>query len=111
MRLIVVFDNTNAIQYYISMITSFKCKETKRIFDGRFSKRLPHEIQEIARRKLRYMNNAVSLNDLRSPPGNHLEHLTADRQGQYSIMINDQWRICFMWNNGNCADVEIVDYH
>lgn len=93
------------------MIITFKCKETKRIFEGRFSKKIPHDIQGIARRKLRLMNNAISLNDLRSPPSNHLEQLYGDREGQHSIMINHQWRICFKWKNGNCIDVEIIDYH
>ena len=93
------------------MINRFKCKETKKIFQGRFSKNLPHDIQETARRKLRIMNSAVSLNDLRSPPSNHLEQLYGDREGQHSIMINEQWRICFKWHNGNCVDVEITDYH
>lgn len=106
-----MFDNSIVKHYHFYMIITFKCKETKKIFAGRFSKKLPQDIQEIARRKLRLMNNAISLNDLRSPPSNHLEQLYGDREGQYSIMINDQWRICFKWHNGNCTDVAITDYH
>jgi proteic killer suppression protein len=93
------------------LIIGFKCKETKKIFEGMFSKKLPHDIQEVARRKLRMLNNAVVFNDLRSPPSNHLEQMSGDRQGQYSVRIDDQWRICFRWENGNCMDVEIIDYH
>lgn len=93
------------------MIKGFRDTETKRIWEGRFSKKLPGDIQLIARRKLRMLNNAASLNDLRVPPANHLEALKGSRKGQYSIRINRQWRICFIWDDGHVRDVEIVDYH
>lgn len=92
------------------MIKSFRSKETRSVWEGRFSKRLPHDIQPVARRKLRMLNNAVTLDDLRIPPANRLEALSGGRAGQHSIRINDQWRICFVWNDG-AEDVEIVDYH
>ncbi len=93
------------------MIESFKCKETEKIFSRNFSKKLPTDIQQIALRKLRMLSRSVSLNDLRIPPANRLEMLTGDRKGQYSIRINQQWRICFLWIDDNAYDVEIVDYH
>jgi proteic killer suppression protein len=93
------------------MIKSFRCKETKKIFGRRFSKKLPADIQEAARQKLLLLDAAVSVNDLRIPPGNRLEELKDDRKGQHSIRINRQWRICFVWKNGDALDVEIVDYH
>ena len=93
------------------MIRSFKCKEAAKIFDRRRSSRLPHDIQQVALRKLRMLNRAVTLNDLRVPPANRLEKLRGDRTGQYSIRINDRWRICFEWQDGDAYDVEIVDYH
>jgi proteic killer suppression protein len=75
------------------------------------SRRLPEDIQWIARRKLRMLNNAQSLNDLRVPPANRLEALKGELQGRYSIRINRQWRLCFRWSDGDAHDVEIVDYH
>ncbi len=93
------------------MIKSFQGKETKKIWGGQSSRRLPQAIQQIARRKLRMLNNARTLDDLRIPPANRLERLKGDRAGQYSIRINDQWRICFIWKQGDVLDVEIVDYH
>ena len=93
------------------MITNFKCKETKKIFDGTVSRKLPSNIQQRARRKLRMLNSAQELSDLRIPPSNHLESLAGDRVGQHSIRVNDQWRICFEWQNGVASNVEIVDYH
>ena len=93
------------------MIRSFKCPETEAIFRGERSRKLPYEIQRVARRKLRYLNYAKGLSDLRLPPGNRLEALSGDRQGQRSIRINQQWRICFVWRKGNAFGVEIVDYH
>ena len=93
------------------MINSFKDKETAKIWKGLVSRKLPVDIQNTARRKLRMLNNAVILKDLSIPPNNRLEPLKGNRKGQYSIRINDQWRICFRWENGNCVDVEIVDYH
>ena len=93
------------------MIESFKCKETKRIWNGLRSSKSPDNIQNKALRKLRLINAAQNISDLRNPPGNRLEALKGDRKGQYSIRIDRQWRICFVWNNGNASDVEIVDYH
>lgn len=94
------------------MIVSFKCKETKLIFEGYKSLHYPLDIQAVALRKLLILNAAASINDLRVPPGNRLKKLEGDREGQYSIRINDQWRICFIWTDeGNADQVEIVDYH
>ena len=93
------------------MITSFRDEPTESIWRGQFTKKLPNQIQAIARRKLRMLNAAQSLSDLRSPPANRREALAGDRAGQHSIRINDQWRICFIWVNGNAENVEICDYH
>ena len=93
------------------MIKSFSSKETEKIWRGEISTKLPTDIQRKARMKLRIINNSISLNDLKTPPGNQLEPLKGDRIGQYSIRINKQWRICFEWNEGNAYKVEIVDYH
>jgi len=93
------------------MITGFRDRETERIWQGTPSRRLPASIQRIARRKLRMLNNARRLDDLRIPPGNRLEALKGRRKGQYSLRINDQWRLCFRWAAGHAHDVEIVDYH
>jgi proteic killer suppression protein len=93
------------------MVKSFKSKETARIFARLRSTRLPHDIQQVSYRKLRMLNNAATLDDLRIPPANRLEKLSGDRAGQYSIRINDQWRICFEWIDGDAYNVEIVDYH
>lgn len=93
------------------MIQSFADPEAAMIWSGRRSRRLPADIQNVALRKLRLLNQARMLNDLRIPPGNRLEALKADRKGQHAIRINDQWRICFVWDEGGQANVEIVDYH
>ena len=93
------------------MIRNFADKEAVKIWDGTPSRRLPADLQTSARRKLRMLNNAENLNDLRVPPANRLEALKGDRRGQYSIRINDQWRICFRWADGDAHDVQIVDYH
>ena len=93
------------------MIRSFGNQETEKIWLGQRSRRLPQEIQATARRKLRMLNNAVSLSDLRAPPGNRLEALRGDRDGQHSIRINRQWRLCFTWLEGDAHGAEIVDYH
>ena len=93
------------------MIKNFRSRETEKIWNGVRSKRLPQDIQQIARRKLRMLNNARSLNDLRIPPANRLEALKGRRSGQHSIRINDQWRICFVWMDGDAVNVEIEDYH
>lgn len=89
----------------------FRSREVERIWRGEVSRRLPPDIQSLARRKLRMLNNAEVLTDLRIPPANHLEKLRGEREGLHSIRINEQWRICFCWHDGNAYDVEIVDYH
>ena len=93
------------------MIKSFRCKETQKIFSRRFSHKLPQNIQGKARQKLVFLDAATDLNDLRISPGNRLEELKKDRKGQHSIRINDQWRICFIWKDGDAFQVEITDYH
>ena len=93
------------------MIRSFKDKETEKIYEQQFSRKLPHGIQKIALRKLIMIDNADSLEDLRVPPANRLEALKGDRSGRFSIRINDQYRICFVYGNGDFYEVEITDYH
>ena len=93
------------------MIESFKCKETEKIFSRQFSRKLPTDIQTLAFRKLRMLNRSSTIQDLRSPPANRLEALAGKRKGQHSIRINQQWRLCFKWQNGSAYEVEIVDYH
>ena len=93
------------------MIVAFRDAETATIWAGQRSRRLPADIQPGALRKLRLLNNAKRLDDLRVPPGNRLEALKGQRQGQHSIRINEQWRICFIWKDNNAHQVEIVDYH
>ncbi len=93
------------------MIRSFRDKQTEAIWLGNAVRRLPTEVQEVARRKLRMLNNAQTLADLRIPPANRLEALKGDRKGQHSIRVNDQWRICFIWTGKDADSVEIVDYH
>jgi toxin HigB-1 len=93
------------------MIVSFASSETTRLWSGVRSRRLPTDIQAVALRKLRLLNNAATLADLRAPPADRLERLRGDREGQHSIRVNDQWRICFVWTEGGPAHVEIVDYH
>ena len=93
------------------MIKTFACKETERLFNRQFSRKLPQSIQRVARRKLEILDAAEVLQDLRIPPSNRLEKLLGDREGQYSIRINDQWRICFEWQVGDAYEVEITDYH
>ena len=93
------------------MIKNFKCKETEKIFNGKFSKKLPQEIQRRVLIKLHSLDVAEDVKDLLIPPSNKLEQLSGNRKGQYSIRINDQYRICFIWHDNNALDVEIVDYH
>lgn len=93
------------------MIRSFRDSETERIWRGERSRTLPQEIQQRALRKLEQLNAARTLDDLRDPPGNRLEALSGNRAGQWSIRINQQWRLCFVWSEGNADQVEIVDYH
>jgi proteic killer suppression protein len=93
------------------VIRSFKCKETEKIFNRGYAKKFPTDIQRIALRKLRMLNRAENLNDLNVPPGNRLEALKGKRKSQHSIRINDQWRICFIWQEKDALNVEIADYH
>jgi proteic killer suppression protein len=93
------------------MIRTFADKEAKKIWQGTPSRKLPTGIQQVARRKLRMLNNAATLDDLRVPPANRLDALKGNRKGQHSIRINNQWRICFQWKDGDALDVEIVDCH
>ena len=93
------------------MIKSFKDKETERVYSREGSSKLPRDIQQVALRKLRMINNAKNLNDLRIPPANRLEKLKGTHEGQYSIRTNDQWRICFTWREADAYDIEITDYH
>ena len=93
------------------MIRSFRCRETEKIWSGLKSRSFPGDIQNRALRKLRQLDAAQTLDDLRNPPGNRLEPLRGNRIGQMSIRINDQWRICFTWEDGDAQNVEIVDYH
>lgn len=92
------------------MILSFRCKETQALFEGRQARRFK-AVARVAERKLAQLHAAQTLEFLRSPPGNMLESLKGDRRGQYSIRVNDQWRICFVWTAVGPSDVEIVDYH
>ena len=93
------------------MIKTFASKETEKLFQREASRVLPTNIQRKARLKLEILDAVEKLDDLRVPPGNRLEKLSGNREGQYSIRINQQWRICVRWKNGDCYDVEIVDYH
>jgi toxin HigB-1 len=93
------------------MIQSFRCRETERLFHRDSVRKLPPTIQRTALRKLRMLHRSMTLKDLEVPPGNRLEVLDGDRKGQHSIRINDQWRICFVWRQGDAYEVEIVDYH
>ena len=93
------------------MIKSFRDKDTERIFNRQRVKRFSLAIQKLAQRKLDLIDGADLIEDLRTPPGNRLEKLSGNRKGQYSIRVNDQWRICFRWKSGHATDVEIIDYH
>ena len=93
------------------MIRSFRDKDTEAIWQRRYVKKLSPELSKLTYNKLILINAAQSINDLRVPPGNRLEKLTGNRAGQYSIRINDQWRLCFTWSTGDASNVELVDYH
>jgi toxin HigB-1 len=93
------------------MIRSFADKQTAAVFDGHRVRALPAQLQDMVRRKLKAIDAAKEIEDLRRPPGNRLEKLSGDRSGQWSIRVNDQWRLCFRWTDGDAHDVAIVDYH
>src|SRR5512136_2671105 len=99
------------MRYLSTMIRSFRCRDTEKIFQRKRVRKLPRDTERVAMRKLWMIDAAPDLNSLRVPPGNRLEALSGNRLGQHSIRINDQWRICFRWHDGNAYDAEIVDYH
>lgn len=99
------------MRYGLAVIRDFADREAEKLWQGTPSRRLPADIQHVARRKLRMLNSAATLDDLRIPPANRLEAMKGSRKGQHSIRINDQWRICFHWKDGDAHGVEIVDYH
>jgi len=107
----ITLDVINASRYYSAVIRSFKDPEAELIFKRERSRKLPQNILRPALKKLLVLDAADALADLRIPPGNRLEKLSGDRKGQHSIRINDQWRICFRWKNGDALNVEIADYH
>jgi toxin HigB-1 len=109
-RRLITLDVNHATRYYSGVIVSFRSAETEALANGRRVKRL-ESIEVVARRKLRQLQIAGRLEDLRVPPGNRLEALKGDRAGQYSIRVNDRFRLCFRWTAGGAEDVEIVDYH
>ena len=104
-------DVINVIRYYLSMIKTFRDRDTERIFKRQRIRRFSLSLQKLCQRKLDLIDGADLIEDLRTPPGNRLEKLSGNRKGQYSIRVNDQWRICFRWKSGQATDVEIVDYH
>jgi len=108
---LVTLDVTNGSRYAASVIRSFRDAETRKVFERERARKLPPDVQRRAHRKLLLLNAAERFEELRVPPGNRLERLVGDRAGQYSIRINDQWRICFRWRDGDAHDVEICDYH
>jgi toxin HigB-1 len=108
---LIAFDITIESRYYLTMIKTFGCRETEKIFNGSVSAKLPKDIQRTALRKLTQIHGAATLEFLRVPPANRLEKLGGDRKGQWSIRINDRWRICFRWHEGHAFNVEIIDYH
>ncbi len=108
---IVTFDIITQDGIVLGVIQSFRCDETRKVFDGHFSPKLPTNIQKVAHRKLLQLNIAESPEDLRIPPANHFEALRGNRKGQYSIRVNQQWRVCFRWKPDGAHQVEIVDYH
>ena len=100
-----------AMVYLYVVIKSFKCKETEKVFNLESSRKIPPSIQQIALRKLRMLHRSTSVADFKIPPANRLEKLSGNRSGQWSIRVNDEWRICFEWHDGHAFWVEIVDYH
>jgi proteic killer suppression protein len=112
-RRMLSLDDTNVARYYqdTRLIKSFRCAETGRLFDGRFSRRIPAELHRAAARKLEMLDAAPSFQALLAPPSNRLEKPKGDRASEYSIRINRQWRVCFRWAGADAFDVEIVDFH
>jgi len=108
---LITLDNNIGSRYYFAVIKSFRGKESERLFLRQRAAHLPTDVQRLALRKLLLLDAAEKLNDLRVPPGNRLEKLRGNQQGQHSIRINDQWRICFRWSDGDAYEVEIADYH
>jgi len=108
---LITIERINGFHYFLRVILSFACDETERVFGAELSRRFPPTIQRTARRKLLALHAASELREMAVPPGNRLEALKSGRKGQHSIRINDQWRICFHWREGNAYNVEIVDYH
>ena len=104
-------DTNSARHYYKPVISSYRDRDTRAVAERRRVRKFPTDIQQRAQQKLMMLNNASNLNDLRIPPGNRLEALSGTRRGQHSIRINAQWRVCFVWRDGNAYEVEIVDYH
>jgi len=104
-------DIASEVHYYCVVIVSFRGREAEKIWNGYYSKRFPSDIQRAAKRKFLILHASIRLEDLKIPPGNRLHPLSGDRKGQWSISINDQWRICFEWREGNAFNVEITDYH
>ena len=104
-------DVTTAWRYHVGVIRSWADDEAEKLFNRQRSRKLPTDLQRVALRKLLMLDAAMTLEDLRVPPANRLEKLKGDREGQCSIRINDQWRVCFAWRDGNAYEVEIVDYH
>lgn len=104
-------ETDNGFRYHAPVIRSFRDKDTERLFDRQPVRKLGADLQRVALRRLRQVDAAANLEDLRSPPGNRLEKLRGDRSGRHSIRINDQWRVCFRWSDGDAYEVEIVDYH
>ena len=106
-----MLDVTAVTRYITGVIKTFQTKLTAAVFQNLLPKGMSRDLAQTGRRKLMLVDQAFDLNDLRNPPGNHLEALSGDRAGQHSIRINRQWRICFVWSDGDAYDVEIVDYH
>ena len=108
---VLTLDVINVSRYYDLVIRSFADRETEKVFSREGSPRFPGDVQRRMQRKLEILDAAERLHDLSVPPGNQLEKLSGDRQGQWSIRVNDQWRVCFRWQGGDAFKVEIVDYH
>lgn len=108
---LITLDRINAQRYYRKVIKSFADPEAERLFHGLPSRRFAADLQRVLRRKLAMLDASETLNDLRVPPSHHLEKLSGDRAGQYSVRVNDRWRLCFEWKDGHARRVAVVDYH